>query len=69
MFTEKNELNLDTDQNETMLVELNAADVDDVSGGLLGLLLWPLFHRRPHRGYGHGHGHGGHGHGGGGCGC
>lgn len=34
MFAEKTELQLMTDLNETALVELNAADVDDVSGAI-----------------------------------
>lgn len=34
MFAEKTELQLVTDLNETALVELNAADVDDVSGAI-----------------------------------
>ncbi|MFV0333777.1 MAG: hypothetical protein ACK5JR_06865 [Tropicimonas sp.] len=33
MFAEKTDLNLEFDLNETALVELNAADVEDVSGG------------------------------------
>lgn len=35
MFADKNQLKLDDDQHEGTLVELNSAEVDDVSGGLL----------------------------------
>ncbi|WEF25818.1 class IIb bacteriocin, lactobin A/cerein 7B family [Paracoccus sp. S3-43] len=38
MFAEKTELKLVDDLNETALVELNAAEVDDVSGGFLPLV-------------------------------
>ncbi|MFV0493126.1 MAG: class IIb bacteriocin, lactobin A/cerein 7B family [Pseudorhodobacter sp.] len=39
MFAEMTDLNLDADLNENAMVELNAADVDDVSGGIAPLAL------------------------------
>ncbi|MFV0335561.1 MAG: hypothetical protein ACK5JR_16000 [Tropicimonas sp.] len=33
MFAEKTDLNLEFDPSEAALVELNAADIEDVSGG------------------------------------
>ena len=39
MFSKEAELNLVADLNENALVELNAADVDDVSGAL-PFLIW-----------------------------
>lgn len=39
MFAEKTELHLVTDLNEGALVELNATEVDDVSGGVVPLVV------------------------------
>lgn len=40
MFAEKTELNLVADLNENALVELNAAEIEDVSGGVLPIVAW-----------------------------
>ena len=42
MFAKEIELNLVDDLTESALVELNAADVDDVSGAVIPLVVWGL---------------------------
>lgn len=39
MFAEKTELHLVEDLNENAIAELNAADVDEVSGGFLPVIV------------------------------
>ncbi|MDO5632771.1 MAG: class IIb bacteriocin, lactobin A/cerein 7B family [Paracoccus sp. (in: a-proteobacteria)] len=43
MFAEKTELKLVEDLNENAIVELNAADVEEVSGGVIPAIIFGAF--------------------------
>lgn len=45
MFAKEIELNLVGDLTENAVVELNAADVDDVSGGVWPIVAWIVAHK------------------------